>query len=126
MKTLINILMLSLSIFTYGQTYLVDQHFSNVAPTGWSSTSNVWSFTYNGSSTTNYRNVFDATKYSARFSSAANGNSIYIYIPITFKENYNYTITFYKLRKLVVFGLIIKGITHQQFLVLFVLVQVQV
>jgi hypothetical protein len=82
----------------FSQTYLVDQHFSSVAPTGWSSTSNVWSFTYNGSSTTNYRSVFDATKYSARFSSAANGNSIYMYIPINFKKDSIYTITFYTKR----------------------------
>lgn len=98
MKTLINILMLSLSIFTYGQTYLVDQHFSSVAPTGWSSTSSTWSFVRNESATGNYRNVFDATKYSSRFSSAANGNSIYIYIPINFKQDSVYTITFYTKR----------------------------
>ena len=98
MKTLINILMLSLSIFTYGQTYLVNQHFSSVAPTGWSSTSSTWSFVRNESATGNYRNVFDATKYSSRFSSAANGNSIYIYIPINFKQDSVYTITFYTKR----------------------------
>lgn len=86
------------SIVAFSQTYLVDRHFSNVAPTGWSSTSNVWSFTYNGSSTTNYRNVFDATTYSARFSSAATGNSIYLYIPINFVSGNTYTITFYTKR----------------------------
>ena len=86
------------SIVAFSQTYLVDRHFSNVAPTGWSSTSNVWSFTYNGSSTTNYRNVFDSTTYSARFSSAATGNSIYLYIPINFVSGNTYTITFYTKR----------------------------
>ena len=86
------------SIVAFSQTYLVDRHFYNVAPTGWSSTSNVWSFTYNGSSTTNYRNVFDATTYSARFSSAATGNSIYLYIPINFVSGNTYTITFYTKR----------------------------
>ena len=86
------------SIVAFSQTYLVDRHFSNVAPTSWSSTSNVWSFTYNGSSTTNYRNVFDATTYSARFSSAATGNSIYLYIPINFVSGNTYTITFYTKR----------------------------
>ena len=86
------------SIVAFSQTYLVDRHFSNVAPTCWSSTSNVWSFTYNGSSTTNYRNVFDATTYSARFSSAATGNSIYLYIPINFVSGNTYTITFYTKR----------------------------
>lgn len=82
----------------FAQTYLVDQHFSNVAPTGWSSTSNVWNFARNESATGNYRNVFDATTYSARFSSAANGNSIYIYIPINFVSGNTYTITFYTKR----------------------------
>ena len=97
MKTLI-ILIALLSNFAFGQTYLVDQHFSASVPSGWSSTSNVWSFTYNGSSTTNYRSVFDATKYSARFSSAATGNSIYLYIPINFISGNIYTITFYTKR----------------------------
>jgi len=96
MKILFLFLFLASNLFA--QTYLVDQHFSNVAPTGWTSTSNVWSFTYNGSSTTNYRNVFDATKYSARFSSAANGNSIYLYVPINFVSDNSYTITFYTKR----------------------------
>jgi hypothetical protein len=98
MKILFLFLFLFLASNLFAQTYLVDQHFSSVAPTGWTSTSNVWSFTYNGSSTTNYRNVFDATKYSARFSSAANGNSIYLYVPINFVSDNSYTITFYTKR----------------------------
>lgn len=98
MKKLLLTLSILLSTVGFSQTYLVDQHFSNVAPTGWSSTSNVWSFTYNGSSTSNYRNVFDATMYSARFSSAANGNSIYIYIPINFVSGNTYTVNFYTKR----------------------------
>jgi hypothetical protein len=98
MKKLTLILALLVCIFTYSQTYLVDQHFSNVAPTGWSSTSNVWNFARNESATGNYRNVFDATTYSARFSSAANGNSIFIYIPINFVSGNTYTITFYTKR----------------------------
>ena len=97
-KLLLATIFVLTSIFAFSQTYLVNQHFSNVAPTGWSSTSNVWSFTYNGSSTTNYRNVFDATTYSARFSSAATGNSIYLYIPINFVSGNTYTITFYTKR----------------------------
>jgi hypothetical protein len=97
-KLLLAAIFVLTSISTFSQTYLVNQHFSNVAPTGWSSTSNVWSFTYNGSSTTNYRNVFDATTYSARFSSAATGNSIYLYIPINFVSGNTYTITFYTKR----------------------------
>jgi len=97
-KLLLATIFVLTSIFAFTQTYLVDQHFSAVAPTGWSSTSSVWSFTYNGSSTTNYRSLFDATKYSARFSSAANGNSIYLYVPINFKKDSIYTITFYTKR----------------------------
>lgn len=90
--------MLCLTILSYGQTYLVDQHFSSVSPTGWSSTSNVWVFNRNETATGNYRNVFDNTKFSARFASAANGNSIYIYIPINFVTSNTYTITFYTKR----------------------------
>ena len=91
-------MMLCLFINTYGQTYLVDQHFSSVSPTGWSSTSSVWNFARNESATGNYRNVYDATTYSARFSSAANGNSIYLYVPINFVSDNSYTITFYTKR----------------------------
>jgi len=98
MKTITLILSLLVCIIAYSQTYLVDQHFSSVAPTGWTSTSSVWNFARNESATGNYRSVFDATKYSARFSSAANGNSIYVYIPINFITGYNYTITFFTKR----------------------------
>ena len=90
--------MISWSIFSYGVTYLVDQHFSAVSPSGWSSTSSVWAFNRNETATGNYRSVFDNTKYSARFSSAADGNSIYVYIPINFKKDSVYTITFYTKR----------------------------
>lgn len=98
MRLIVIILMLTLSVLIYGQSYIVDQHFSNVSPTGWSSTSNVWNFARNESATGNYRNVFDATTYSARFASAANGNSIYIYIPVNFVSQNSYTITFYTKR----------------------------
>ena len=84
--------------YASGATTLVDQHFSISTPTGWSSTSSVWNFARNESATGNYRPVYDATKYSSRFSSAANGNSIYVYIPINFKEDSVYTITFYTKR----------------------------
>lgn len=98
MKSLLTLLSLLLYVYGYSLTTLVDQHFSNVAPTGWSSTSNVWNFARNESATGNYRNVYDATTYSARFSSAADGNSIYVYIPINFKKDSVYTITFYTKR----------------------------
>jgi hypothetical protein len=96
MKILFLFLFLASNLFA--QTYLVDQHFSNVAPTGWTSTSSVWAFTRNESATGHYRNVFDATTYASRFSSAATGNSIYIYIPINFVTGNTYTITFYTKR----------------------------
>jgi len=102
MKLIVFILMLCLPVVVYGQTYLVDQHFSNVSPSGWSSTgsptSPIWNLTRNESSTGNYRNVYDATTYAARFSSASNGNSVYLYIPITFVDGNTYTITFYTKR----------------------------
>lgn len=85
-----------------GQTTIVEQHFSNVLPTGWSSTgsptSPIWNLARNESATGNYRNIFDATTYAARFSSAANGNSVYLYIPISFVKDNTYTITFYTKR----------------------------
>ena len=90
--------LLVLSSYTYSATTLVDQHFSIVSPAGWSSTSNVWNFARDGSATGNYRDSCDATTYSARFSTAANGNSIYIYIPINFKKDSVYRITFYTKR----------------------------
>ena len=98
MKNLLILLSLLLCVYSYTQTTIVNQHFSSVVPSGWSSTSNVWSFVRNESATGNYRNVYDATKYSSRFSSAADGNSIYIYIPINFKLGSIYTITFYTKR----------------------------
>lgn len=98
MKILLLSFAILLGLTGFSQTYLTDQHFSNVAPSGWSSTSSVWNFAYNGSSTANYRNVHDATTYSARFSSAATGNSIYLYIPANFVSGNTYTITFYTKR----------------------------
>lgn len=77
---------------------IVNQNFSVVAPTGWTSTSNVWDFVRDASATGNYRSVVDGTKYSSRFSTAATGNSIYIYIPVNFKKDSIYTITFYTKR----------------------------
>jgi len=76
----------------------ISQHFSSTVPTGWSSTSNTWILNYNGSSTANYNNTYDATKYSARFPSAATGNSVYLYIPTTFVSGQRYLISFYTKR----------------------------
>ena len=83
-----------MTIYSFGQAYVVTEQFSPSAPTGWSSTSNTWILNYNATSTTNYKSSF----YSARFPSAANGNSIYLYIPVNFKSGYNYTIIFFTKR----------------------------
>ena len=97
-RTLLLVTVLILMVGTCSATTKVDQHFSATAPIGWSSTSNVWNFARNETATGNYRSVYDATKYSARFSSAANGNSIYVYIPINFVTDSIYTIIFYTKR----------------------------
>ena len=97
-KLLLATIFVLTSIVAFSQTYLVDQHFSISAPAGWTSTSSVWNFARNESATGNFRNIFDATTYSARFSSAATGNSIYVYIPINFVTGNTYTITFYTKR----------------------------
>ena len=96
MKTLLTLLITIMSFYGYSQ--LISQHFSSIAPTGWSSTSNTWVLNYDGNATGNYRGVYDATKYSARFPSAASGNSTYLYIPVTFQNGYLYSVTFYTKR----------------------------
>lgn len=98
MKFLLIVSYLFITLVSQSQTILIDEHFSNSSPSTWSSTSNVWLFNNNGAPTGNYRNVFDNTKYAARFPSAANGNSIYVYIPINFISDKVYTITFYTKR----------------------------
>ena len=97
-RTLLLIALFIILLGTCGASTIIDQHFSAVAPAGWTSTSSVWAFNRNETATGNYRSVVDATKYSARFSSASNGNSIYVYIPINFKTDSIYTITFYTKR----------------------------
>lgn len=84
--------MLLTPISLWGQTTLVNQQFSSVAPSGWSSTSSLWSFNYN------YGTNSRSGSYTARLSSAANGNTTYAYIPISFKSGYSYTISFYSKR----------------------------
>ena len=97
MKTFLLTLLITIMSLT-GYSQLISQHFSSASPTGWSSTSSTWVLNYDGSATGNYRSVYDATKYSARFPSAATGNSTYLYIPVTFTENNMYDITFYTKR----------------------------
>jgi len=81
-------------MYSFGQTTIVNEQFSATAPSGWSSTSNSWVLNYNAASTVNYQ----SPSYSARFPSASNGNSVYLYIPVNFKSDYTYTIVFYTKR----------------------------
>lgn len=92
MEKYIFILLFFVSSILNGQTTLVNQQFSSVAPSGWSSTSSLWSFN------NNYGTNSRSGSYAARLSSAANGNTTYAYIPITFKSGYSYTISFYSKR----------------------------
>ena len=92
MEKYIFILLFFVSSILNGQTTLVNQQFSSVAPSGWSSTSSLWSFNYN------YGTNSRSGSYASRLSSAANGNTTYAYIPITFKSGYSYTISFYSKR----------------------------
>lgn len=96
MKTVLTFLITF--IISLGFSQSITQHFSSTAPAGWTSTSSTWILNYDGTATGNYRGVYDATKYSARFPSAATGNSVYLYIPVTFTDNYIYTTTFYSKR----------------------------
>ncbi len=83
-----------LSLSAYGQDVLVDQKFSAMSPAGWSSTSSTWIFNYNGTATTNYVSA----SWAARFPSASTGNSVYLYIPVTFQSGKIYTMSFYTKR----------------------------
>ncbi len=94
MKYLISLLCIILVSIAYSQTTLINQAFSSTSPAGWSSTLNTWTFNYNGTATSNYRSA----SWCARFSSAVNGNTIYMYIPVTFKYGYTYNVTFYTKR----------------------------
>lgn len=92
MKKYIFILLLFIPLILIGQTTLVNQQFSSVAPSGWSSTSSLWSFN------NNYGTNSRSGSYAARLSSAADGNTSYAYIPVSFKNGYKYTISFYSKR----------------------------
>ena len=99
MKKLIFIILLLVSNLAKSQ--LISQHFSSTVPSGWSSTtcsSCTWILNYDGTYTSNYRSVYDATKYSARLPSATTSGGIYLYIPVTFTDNNIYDITFYTKR----------------------------
>ena len=92
MEKYIFILLFFVSYILNGQTTLVNQQFSSVAPTGWSSTSSLWSFNYN------YGTNSKSGSYTARLASGVTTGTAYIYIPITFKSGYSYNISFYSKR----------------------------
>ena len=64
MNYIFKLISIIIPILGYTQSYIVEEHFSNTAPTGWTSTSNVWNFARNETATGNYRNIYDLTKYS--------------------------------------------------------------
>ena len=75
---------------------LITENFSSTSPSGWLTTGTYSCvMNYDGNATGNYRNVVDATKYSVRFPSAANGGNTFLYIPVTFTSGNSYSITFY-------------------------------
>ena len=94
MKKYLLYLLLLCSIPCWSQTTIVTQQFSSVAPSGWSSTTSSWNFTYNASTT---GNSLSGT-YSARLSSASTGNGKYIYIPVTVAAGNTYKVKFYTKR----------------------------
>lgn len=97
MKYIILLILYILSFNLNSQN--INEHFSSVSPSGWLTTGTyLCIMNYDGSATGNYRNVVDATKYSVRFPSAANGGNTYLYIPVTFTNGNSYSVTFYTKR----------------------------
>lgn len=94
MKNLLIILFFLFSVLSNGQTTIINEPFSATSPSGWNSTSNTWILNYNATSTSNYQSAY----YSARFPSASNGNSIWLYIPLNFNIGFTYQLSFYTKR----------------------------
>jgi len=82
-----------MTIYSFGQTTLINEQFSATAPSGWLTT------TPSGWAISNY-GVGNARSgaYALRLSSAQNNNGKYIYIPINVQDGYVYTITFWTKR----------------------------
>jgi hypothetical protein len=87
------IIFLLTTIYSIGQTYIVNEQFSSSTPVGWSTT------TPSGWSINNY-GVGNAHSgaYALRLSSASSGNGKYVYIPINVQTGYSYLITFWTKR----------------------------
>ena len=87
------IIFLLTTIYSIGQTYIVNEQFSSSTPVGWSTT------TPSGWSINNY-GVGNARSgaYALRLSSASSGNGKYVYIPINVQTGYSYLITFWTKR----------------------------
>lgn len=86
MKNSLLILTLLLSLFGYSQisTFPYTQTFSNTVPPNFTTTSG-WSLTNNNNARTG--------TYSARLSPAINNNTNYLYIAVSVKEDYTYTLS---------------------------------
>lgn len=82
-----------MTMYSFGQTTLVNEQFSATAPTGWLTT------TPSGWAVNNY-GVGNARSgaYALRLGSAQNNNGKYLYIPINVQDGYVYTITFWTKR----------------------------
>jgi len=81
------------TIYSLGQTTLINEQFSATAPAGWLTT------TPSGWAINNY-GVGNARSgaYALRLGSAQNNNGKYLYIPINVQDGYIYTITFWTKR----------------------------
>lgn len=95
MKAITLLLALLLSTQLTSQTVIVDEHFSGKPPTGWVYTPSSWMLNWNATATMNYRDVFDNTKFSAKYTYAKNTTSTYIYIPVNFTKDNTYTVSFW-------------------------------
>ena len=89
---IILLIFLSYSTYFLSQSVVINEEFSSVNPIGWTSSVSKWDFSYN------YGTNSYSGSYCARLSSATNANGRYIYIPISAKNGYTYTITFYTKR----------------------------
>lgn len=93
MKTILLTFLLFLPTWLFSQTYIVDEQFSSTPPSGWLSTGP------SGWATNNY-GVGNARSgaYALRLSSASNGNTKYLYIPISVQTGYSYSISIWTKR----------------------------
>ena len=87
------LLFLLITIYSFGQTTLINEQFSSTPPTGWLTTAP------SGWGVNNY-GVGNALSgaYCLRLANTQNNNGKYVYIPINVQTDYSYTITFWTKR----------------------------